>query len=127
MHASRLTLAVDAARRRSIRAVRRAAHAVEKVGLLALAVEPHLRALTRRHRHRLASRQLDLRAVRGKRAHVPLEAVLAERMRRDCRVDALVPVRRVLAGVVHVVDEVPTSLVRVPALDMAGAQRKGQH
>ena len=94
------TLAVDASRRRSIRAVWRAAHAIEEVGLLPLAVEPQLGALTRRHCHGLASRQLDLRPVRRDWAHVPLESVFGKCVRRDRCVDTLMPMRRIFLGVV---------------------------
>eukprot|EP01043_Picozoa_sp_COSAG02_P000218 COSAG02_NODE_4_length_69935_cov_46.806590_26_plen_76_part_00 len=72
---TRRTFAVNASRRWSIGAVLCTAHAVEQVGLLALAVEPKLWAFTRRDRHRLTTCKLDLRTVRGERAHVPLEPI----------------------------------------------------
>ena len=72
---SRRTLAVDTPRRWAIWAVLRAAHTVEKVRFLALAIEPQLGTLACGHSHRLATCQLDLRSVRGHWAHVPLVAI----------------------------------------------------
>jgi len=103
-------LAVDAASGRAVGAVPDAANAVEQVRHGTIGIEPQLWPLAGGELDRAAVAQRDRCAVRLRWAGEPREAVGGEGMRGDGRVHALGTMRRVLGGVVHVPDYVPTSL-----------------
>ena len=79
-------LAVDAADD-VVCAVGCAAHTVEQVGHDTILIEERFRPLTSCHSHRLARRELHLRAVRRRLGHVPRGAIGRKRVRAHGGID----------------------------------------